>query len=139
VKAFAVARDDSPAIRLIEAEEPRPRHDEAVIAVDAFSLNRGETFLLESEAAGWRPGKDVSGSVVAACADGSGPAVGTRVVAHLEAGGWAELVAVTPDRLAERLDRRSLIAMDRLAGRGLGCQHHTRDQQRKSRSREDIR
>ena len=101
MKAFAVARDDAPAIEMIDVDAPTPRRDEAVIAVHAFSVNRGETFLLEREPAGWRPGKDISGSVVAACADGSGPAVGARVVAHVDAGGWAELVAVGSDRLVE--------------------------------------
>jgi NADPH:quinone reductase-like Zn-dependent oxidoreductase len=71
MKAFAVARDDAPAIEMIDVDAPTPRRDEAVIAVHAFSVNRGETFLLEREPAGWRPGKDISGSVVAACADGS--------------------------------------------------------------------
>ena len=101
MKAFAVARDDAPAIEMIDVDAPTPRRDEAVIAVHAFSVNRGETFLLEREPAGWRPGKDISGSVVAACADGSGPAVGARVGAHVDAGGWAELVAVGSDRLVE--------------------------------------
>ncbi len=35
-----------------------------------------------------------------AAADGSGPGAGTRVVAHVEAGGWAEQVAVPTSRLA---------------------------------------
>lgn len=100
MKAFAVARDDSATIDLVEAEEPSPGPDQAVIAVDAYSPNRGETFLLEREAAGWRPGKDVAGSVFAACSDGSGPAVGARVVAHVNSAGWAEKVAVPADRLA---------------------------------------
>ena len=104
MKAFAVAADDSPEIHMIEAEQPSPKPDEAVIAVDAFCLNRGETLLLEREAAGWRPGKDISGSVVAACPDGGGPAVGARVVAHPEGGGWAELAAVPVDRLVELPD-----------------------------------
>jgi NADPH:quinone reductase len=101
MKAFAVARDDAPTLEIVEVEVPTPRPDEAVIAVNAFSVNRGETFLLERERAGWRPGKDISGTVVAASADGGGPAVGARVVAHLHAGGWAELVAVRSDRLVE--------------------------------------
>jgi NADPH:quinone reductase len=79
MKAFAVARDDAPTLEMIEVEAPTPRPDEAVIAVNAFSVNRGETFLLERERAGWRPGKDISGTVVAASADGSGPIVGARV------------------------------------------------------------
>jgi NADPH:quinone reductase-like Zn-dependent oxidoreductase len=101
MKALTVTRDDAPAIEMTEVEPPTPRPDEALIAVTAFSVNRGETFLLEREPAGWRPGKDISGTVVTACADGSGPAVGARVVAHIDAGGWAELVAVRRDRLVE--------------------------------------
>ncbi len=107
MKAFAVALDESAEIHLVEAEEPAPGLGRAVIAVDAFSLNRGELLLLEREAAGWRPGKDVAGSVLAACTDGSGPAVGSRVVAHLDGSGWAEEVAVPADRLAELPDNVS--------------------------------
>jgi NADPH:quinone reductase-like Zn-dependent oxidoreductase len=107
MKAFAVARDDGSAIEMVDVEAPTPRRHEAVIAVNAFSINRGETFLLERERAGWRPGKDISGSVIVACADGSGPAVGARVVAHLDAGGWAELVAVGSDRMVELPERIS--------------------------------
>jgi hypothetical protein len=98
MKAFAVVRDDSPTIRMIQAEETSHRFDEAVVTVDAFSLDRGEMFRLGLEGAGRRPGKDISGSLVAACTDGSGPAMGTRVVAHLDAAGRAELVAVATDR-----------------------------------------
>lgn len=101
MKVFAVARDDGPEIQMIEVERPSPRPDEAVIAVSAFSVNRGETLLLNRERAGWRPGKDLSGLVVTACADGSGPAVGARVVAHVDSGGWGELVAVASNRLVE--------------------------------------
>jgi NADPH:quinone reductase-like Zn-dependent oxidoreductase len=107
MKAFAVARDDSPAIELVEVDEPSPGPDRAIIAVEAFSLNRGETFLLEREGAGWRPGKDVAGSVLLATADGTGPAVGARVVAHVDGAGWAEKVAVPAGRLAELPDNVS--------------------------------
>jgi NADPH:quinone reductase-like Zn-dependent oxidoreductase len=101
MKAFAVTAGDAPAIAMIDVEEPSAGRREAVIDVAAFSINRGETLLLEREAAGWRPGKDVSGTVTAAALDGSGPAVGTRVVAHLDGAGWAERAAVPVDRLVE--------------------------------------
>ena len=39
----------------------------------AVSLNRGEVRRLASAPAGWRPGWDLAGTVVAAAADGSGP------------------------------------------------------------------
>lgn len=90
--------DPEAAVVLGEAAEPEPTEDEIVLAVEAFSVNRGETFQLDGQLdrrwPGWRPGKDVAGTVVRAAADGSGPAVGERVVAHPPAYGWAERVAV---------------------------------------------
>jgi NADPH2:quinone reductase len=80
---------------------PAPGPGEAVIRVEAFSVNRGETFLLEKPPAGWRPGKDIAGLVVQGAADGSGPATWTRVVAHPPAAGWAEYVAVATGSIAE--------------------------------------
>jgi NADPH:quinone reductase len=80
---------------------PTPRPDEALIRVEAFSVNRGETFLLENPPAGWRPGKDVAGCVVQAANDGTGPAEGCRVVGHPPAAGWAEYAAVPVASLAE--------------------------------------
>ncbi|MFI9269748.1 zinc-binding dehydrogenase [Kitasatospora sp. NPDC052896] len=88
------------SVRLAEVEEPAQRPDQALVKVEAYSVNRGETFQLERPAAGWRPGKDVAGLVVQAAPDGSGPAVGARVVGHPASGGWAEYVAVPTDALA---------------------------------------
>jgi NADPH:quinone reductase len=84
-----------------DVDQPAPGPGEAVIRVEAFSVNRGETFLLEKPQAGWRPGKDIAGLVVQSAADGSGPAAGTRVVAHPPAGGWAEYAAVETGPLAK--------------------------------------
>ncbi|WP_214417262.1 zinc-binding dehydrogenase [Sphaerisporangium fuscum] len=85
---------------IAEAGEPVPAPDEALVAVRAFSVNRGELALLQARTGGWRPGQDVAGVVVEAAADGSGPAAGTRVVALVEQAGWAERVAVPTGRLA---------------------------------------
>jgi len=87
-----------------EVEPPCPGRDEAVIAVRAFSVNRGELALVAGRPAGWRPGQDIAGAVERAAADGSGPAEGTRVVGMVEGGGWAEQVAVPSDRLAVLAD-----------------------------------
>jgi NADPH2:quinone reductase len=85
--------------------EPVPESGEVLVKVEAFSVNRGETFLLEPEPpypapAGWHPGKDIAGLVVQAAGDGSGPRAGQRVVAHPPAGGWAEYAAVPVGRVA---------------------------------------
>ena len=96
------------AVVLGSVDEPEPAADEALVAVEAFSVNRGETFQLDGSLArtwpGWRPGKDVAGRVLRAAADGSGPAVGARVVGHPPAYGWAERVVVRADALAELPD-----------------------------------
>jgi NADPH2:quinone reductase len=83
-----------------EAELPRPRPDEAVIAVSASSVNRGELALLGVRDQGWAPGQDVAGTVVEAAADGSGPKAGSRVVGLAEQGAWSERVTVRASRLA---------------------------------------
>lgn len=87
-------------ITLAEVAEPEPGPDDAVVAVQAFSPNRGETFVLEQAAAGFRPGKDIAGVVVTPAASGGGPKAGDRVVAHLDHSGWAERAAVPVNRLA---------------------------------------
>jgi NADPH:quinone reductase len=90
-----------PLVAMADIERPILQPDEALVEVQAFSVNRGETFLLENPPAGWRPGKDVAGLVVQAAADGRGPAEGARVVGHPPAGGWAEYAAVPVTSLAE--------------------------------------
>jgi NADPH2:quinone reductase len=89
---------DGPVIG--EVPEPLPAADEALIAVRAFALNRGELALLETRPDGWRPGQDIAGVVVEPAADGSGPAAGTRVAALVEHAGWSELAAIPASRLA---------------------------------------
>lgn len=84
--------------------DPSPTPNQALVAVRAFSLNRGELALLAARTEDWRPGQDIAGVVVEAAADGSGPAAGTRVVALVEDSGWAEFAAVPTARLAELPD-----------------------------------
>ncbi|KQU56187.1 alcohol dehydrogenase [Rhodococcus sp. Leaf278] len=84
-----------------DVAEPVPADHEAVVEVAAYSVNRGETFLLDSPSAGWRPGKDLAGTVVVAAANGTGPTLGTRVVGHAPHSAWAERVAVSAASLAE--------------------------------------
>jgi NADPH2:quinone reductase len=87
-----------PVVR--DVAEPVRAENETLVAVRAFSVNRGELALLAARTGDWRPGQDVAGVVVEAAADGSGPAPGTRVAAQVEQAGWAEMVPVATDRLA---------------------------------------
>ncbi len=104
MKAMIATGDAAASVALAEVEQPRLGAHEALVKVEAYSVNRGETFLLEAPPPGWRPGKDIAGLVVQAAADGSGPAVGRRVVGHPAQGGWSEYVAVPTEALAELPD-----------------------------------
>jgi NADPH2:quinone reductase len=99
IPAFMPAGDDRLVV-LGEAPAPEPEPGELLLAVEAYSVNRGETFLLESGRENWRPGQDVAGRVLRAAADGLGPAEGTRVVGHAPQGGWATQVAVPTGAVA---------------------------------------
>lgn len=99
MRAWIPGRRGGEPIVMAEVARPRPAPDEVVVSVGAYSINRGETFLLEAPPPGWRPGKDVAGTVVRA-AVGGGPEVGRRVVAHPEQGGWAREVAVPVSKVA---------------------------------------
>jgi NADPH:quinone reductase-like Zn-dependent oxidoreductase len=100
IPAFVPAPDAPARTVLGEAPEPSPAPDEALVAIEAYSLNRGEIFLLDAPRDGWRPGQDVAGRIERAAADGSGPPAGTRVVAHVPSGGWAQRVAAPTNALA---------------------------------------
>ena len=87
-------------VALADVAMPEPQPGEALVKVEAFSVNRGEIFRLEDPSQGARPGKDIAGLVVQAAADGAGPAAGQRVAGHPEGGGWAEYAAVPAASLA---------------------------------------
>lgn len=97
--AFVPSSDAVGQIELAEVRLPEPGPDQLVLAVEAYSVNRGETYLLKEPRPGWRPGQDVAGRVVRAAAAG-GVREGTRVVGHALDGGWAPLVAVPTDAVA---------------------------------------
>ena len=117
--AFVPAPDAPARTVLGEASEPAPAPDEALVAVEAYSINRGEIFLLDAPRDGWRPGQDVAGRVERAAVDGSGPPAGTRVVAHVPGGGWAARVAAPTDALAALPDDVSATAASTLGVAGL--------------------
>ncbi len=82
-------------LELGEVADPVADSNEAVIAVTAFSLNRGELRRAEAAPAGTAIGWDLVGRVETAARDGSGPAAGRRVVGFSRRmQGWAERVAL---------------------------------------------
>jgi NADPH:quinone reductase-like Zn-dependent oxidoreductase len=104
---LAVVVDPDAPGRLVIRPVPEPTadRDEALVRVVAISLNRGEVRRAGMAAAGWRPGWDLAGVVERAASDGSGPAVGTRVVGFLLEGAWAQRVVVPTNALAALPDK----------------------------------
>ena len=96
-----LARPSAPhGLELGEIDSPRPGSDEALVAVRAVSLNRGEARYLPRREEGTVHGWDVAGVIEQGGADGSGPPEGARVVGLVSEGAWAEQAAVPTARLA---------------------------------------
>jgi NADPH:quinone reductase len=99
---------ETPYAQLSEVADPAPLPHEAVVEVKAISLNRGECRRLSTMDAGSVTGWDLAGEVVQAAADGSGPAVGARVVGLKNPGAWVQRAAVDTEFLAQLPDGISL-------------------------------
>lgn len=119
MKALVAAPGHDSNIALRDVDDPTPGPHDALVAVRAVSLNRGEVRSLATAADGWRPGWDVAGEVVARAADGSGPGVGERVVGLVAGGGWAQQVAVNTGVLVPIPDALSFPAAATLPVAGL--------------------
>jgi NADPH2:quinone reductase len=98
-----VSKQYAPFAELADVPDPEPRPDEALVAVHAISLNRGETRRLAQLEPGTVTGWDLAGTVRRAARDG-GPNEGARVVGLMNVGAWAELAAVKIEHLAELPD-----------------------------------
>ncbi len=101
IRAIVVDPEIPGRLAIKEVEAPQPSPSEAIVQVEAISLNRGEVARAMQEEAGWRPGWDLAGTVIKQAANGTGPKVGSRVVGMVNAGSWAEQVAVSTNSLAE--------------------------------------
>ncbi len=111
------------AIRRVDKPEARP--NEALVRVVATSLNRWDLEQLAGVGGvnGARPGRDVSGLVERAAADGSGPVAGTRVVALVPREAWAGFVCVPAGALATLPDAVSFAQASTLPTAGLTALH----------------
>ena len=119
MRALVAASGAPGGIELRELEEPSPADGIAVVDVRACSLNRGECTALLTAEDGWRPGWDVAGVIAESALDGSSPPPGTRVVAWVHGGGWAERVDVRSSHLASIPDEISFETASTLPVAGL--------------------
>jgi NADPH:quinone reductase len=119
VRALVATGNASTPLELREVEEPSPADNEVLIKVERVSINRGELRLVATRPAGWRPGQDVAGTIAKAAADGSGPPVGTRVVAGVDQAGWSERVAAPVSRIGALPDNVSFAQAATLPVAGL--------------------
>ena len=117
--ALVTTPDGKTPVEIREVPEPQPAPNQALIAVHAFSLNRGELRSVVNNGEGWIPGQDISGVVLQAAADGSGPPAGTRVVALMDESGWAERAVAWTHRIAELPDNVSFAQAATLPVAGL--------------------
>jgi NADPH2:quinone reductase len=101
IRAIVVDPEVPGRFAIKEVDAPQPGPSEALVQVAAISLNRGEALGAMMAEAGWRPDWDLAETVIKQAASGTGPKVGSRVVAMLDTGAWAEQVAVPTNRLAE--------------------------------------
>src|SRR5947209_8761004 len=99
MRALVATGSSSAPLELRSVAEPVAEPSQTIVDVRTISINRGELRLLAARPEGWRPGQDIAGVVAQTAADGSGPPVGTRVVALVDQAGWAERVAVPSSRI----------------------------------------
>ena len=126
-EAVEVAPGTPEGLRIRPVPLPEPTRRDALVRVAAVSLNRGETWrALNIAPAGWTPGWDLAGTVAVAAADGSGPAVGERVVGIVAEGSWARYVAVPGDALARLPDAVPFAQAATLPVAGLTAYHALR-------------
>ena len=103
-----VSHPDAPYAQLSDVADPAALPHEALVEVKAISLNRGECRRLSTMEEGSITGWDLAGEVVQAAADGSGPAVGARVVGLKNPGAWVQRAAVDTEFLSELPDGTTL-------------------------------
>jgi NADPH2:quinone reductase len=95
MKAVLINHSKVGQLEISDADVPEQQPGETLVAVRAFSLNRGDLKRTEAGQDGNQAGWDFSGTVEQVAPDGSGPPEGARVVGlSRRREGFAELVTV---------------------------------------------
>ncbi|MFJ8955253.1 zinc-binding dehydrogenase [Streptomyces sp. NPDC102384] len=125
MRALTVDHTAPGHLALAEVPAPFPATHEALVRIEAVSLNFGEVHgathpeTPNGTVLGW----DAAGVVVQAAADGSGPAVGDKVVTLGADAGWAELRAVPAALLGNAPKDADAGALSTLPVAGLSALH----------------
>jgi NADPH:quinone reductase-like Zn-dependent oxidoreductase len=82
-------------------EMPVPPANQALVKVQAFSLNQGETRTALDATHAYIPGWDFAGVIAQAAADGSTPPAGTPVFGFIALGTWANYIMAPGCLMAE--------------------------------------
>lgn len=123
IRAVVVEPSTSERWLVREVDAPISASDEALVRVQAVSLNRGEVRRSLTAEPGWQPGWDLAGVIDTPAADGSSPPAGTRVVGFVRSGAWGELVAVPTNAIASLPDTVSFAEAATLPVAGLTAYH----------------
>lgn len=95
-----IATGTADLVEFAEVSAPSPGSGELLVAVEAFSINRGELRRLQRADRAWRPGWDVVGRIIEVGDPSSEFRAGARVFGIATGGSWAEQVVVRTDRIA---------------------------------------
>lgn len=106
-------------LRVQEAPEPVLMPGQALVQIEAISLNLGEVKRARRSEPGTLLGWDLAGTVIEPAANGSGPQAGTRVVGIVQAGAWAARAGVDTALMAPLPDRVSCATAATLPVAGL--------------------
>jgi NADPH:quinone reductase-like Zn-dependent oxidoreductase len=94
MRAIVVNPSAQGRLALEDVAMPQPAMNEALVRVAAISLTPYEIKAVAGAEPGTRPGWEFAGTVERAAANGSGPRAAARVAGFLDAGAWAEWLAV---------------------------------------------
>lgn len=100
VRAVVVSPGAPGCLVLSPVERRPPLPGEALVKVEAISLNLGEVRRAQTEPRGSSIGWDFAGRVIEGARDGKGPRAGARVVGLVERGAWSEEVVVPSGQVA---------------------------------------
>lgn len=101
MRAVMTDPNATPRLTIRDTPQPIPASHQALVRVEAFSLNAGETRTALDADTSYVPGWDFAGVIEKAAPDGSSFKAGTKVFGFVHQGAWAEYVVVSAGQVAE--------------------------------------